>query len=133
MHTTFMWQPVAKGIPKIDKIEVFAGLIMHGKENAIKREELVLKCEENGLIDPDATDKDRAMRKILQKARREYVILNDGRGEGYYRPTSKELASLSRSNQRENNRAVEVFKSSKMAKALEEDYRRGRLEKVVSD
>lgn len=128
METFQIYTPVAKGKPKMDKIEAFANLLGFGSENAIKRPDLVVKCVEAGLISPDAVDKDRAMRNLLEKVRREYVILNDGAGQGYYRPTQKELVSLARSNKRENSRAIKVFSSTKKAKALEEDYKHGRLE-----
>lgn len=128
METFQIYTPVAKGKPKIDKIEAFANLLGFGSENAIKRSDLVVKCVCAGLIAYNVKDKDRAMRILLEKARREYVILNDGQGQGYYRPTAKELISLARSNQRENSRAIKVFSSTKKAKALEEDYKHGRLD-----
>ena len=121
--------PVAKGTKKIDKIEVFANLLGFGKDESIKRADLVERCVGAGIISKDVIDKDRAMRIILEKARREYVILNDGRGGGYYRPTPRELIALAKSNKRESNRAVNVFASNKKAKALEEDYRHERIER----
>lgn len=127
MHTFYMNVPKANGTKKIDKIEVFANLLGFGKEEAIKREDLVERCVGAGIVSKDLKDKDRAMRILLEKARREYVILNDGRGSGYYRPTPKELVALARSNKRENSRAVNVFASTKKAKALEEDLIHGRI------
>lgn len=127
METFQIYTPVAKGKPQIDKLEVFANLLMFGEENAVPREELTVKCIEAGLISKDSKDPDRGMRKLLQRARKEYVILNDGKGNGYYRPTSKELIRLSKSNKRENGRAIEVFKSNQKAKALEEDFKYGRV------
>lgn len=127
MHTFYMNVPKANGTKKIDKIEVFANLLGFGKEEAIKRKDLVERCVGAGIIGKDLKDKDRAMRILLEKARREYVILNDGRGGGYYRPTPKELVALARSNKRENSRAVNVFASTKKAKALEEDLIHGRI------
>ncbi len=98
-----------------------------GKDEAIKREDLVERRVCAGIVAKDLKDKDRAMRILIEKARREYVILNDGRGGGYYRPTPKELVALARSNKRENSRAVNVFASTKKAKALEEDLIHGRI------
>ena len=131
METFSIYKPIAKGKPKIDKIEVFANLLGFGSENAIKRPDLVDKCVEAGLIDNSIKDKDRAMRTLLEKARKEYVILNDGAGKGYYRPTQKELVRLARSNKRENSRAIKVFSSTKKAKALEEAYKHGRMGEVM--
>ena len=127
MHTFYMNVPKANGTKKIDKIEVFTNLLGFSKEEAIKREDLVERCVGAGIIGKDLKDKDRAMRRLLEKARREYVILNDGRGGGYYRPTPKELVALARSNKRENSRAVNVFASTKKSKALEEDLIHGRI------
>lgn len=127
MQTFYMNVPKANGTKKIDKIEVFANLLGFGKDEAIKREDLVERCVGAGIIGKDLKDKDRSMRILLEKARREYVILNDGRGGGYYRPTPKELVALARSNKRENSRAVNVFASTKKAKALEEDLIHGRI------
>lgn len=62
-------------------------LIPIGKTNAIKREELMLKCVEVGLIAESIADKDRKMRKLIEKAKLDYSITNDGDGAGYYRPT----------------------------------------------
>lgn len=127
MHTFYINVPKANGTKKIDKIEVFANLLGFGKDEAIKREDLVERCVGAGIIGKNLKDKDRAMRILLEKARREYVILNDGRGGGYYRPTKKELIALSKSNQRESKRAIKIFSSNKKSKALEDDYRHERI------
>ena len=127
MYKSYMNVPVAKGKPQVDKIEVFANLLGFGKENAVKRKELVERCIGAGIIGKDVKDPDRAMRRLLGRAKVDYVILNDCRGEGYYRPTPAEQKELSRSNRREDKRAVKIFSGNKMAKALEEDYKHGRV------
>lgn len=135
MHTTFMWQPVAKGKPKVDKIEVFISFLPVGKENAIKRSELVEKCVEAGLINASssAVNQDRSMRKMMERAKIDYRIsvTNDGDGRGYYRPTPKDTISLSRNNDREDKKAISTFRSNKINKALEDDYKYGRFDEVV--
>ena len=127
MEHFHIYQPVAKGKCKPDKIEIFIGLLSFGEENAIKRSDLAAMCVGAGLIDKDCKDKDRSMRRLLERARRDYVILNDCKGLGYYRPTPKELSRLARSNTRERGRAIEVFKSTKMSCALEDDYKHDRM------
>ena len=58
--------------------------IPYGKENAIKREDLLRNYEGT----------DRSMRKELQEARREFVIINLSDGSCYFRPADKyELAA----------------------------------------
>lgn len=58
-------------------------LIPHGQKNAITRKEL---CTQTGLSD-------RMVRLLIEKARKEYCILNLGDGGGYFQPedTEKEL------------------------------------------
>ena len=120
-------QPMAKGKAKVDKVEIFAELIPKGKENAIKRGDLTQRCIGAGLISVDAVDKDRAMRNLLAKARRDYSITNDGRGLGYYRPSKEDYESLRKNNNRENKKAISTLGGLKTNKAIAEDYRVGRL------
>ena len=69
------------------------------------------------------------MRKLMHKAKVDYniKITNDGDGEGYYIPTSKESMQLARNNKREDKKAVSIFRNNKGNKALSEDYKVGRL------
>ena len=129
METFFVDVPKANGTSKPDKVEIFIGLFTPGKENAIKRNDLTQKCVEAGLINPDAVDKDRVMRKLLERAKLDYniKITNDGDGEGYYIPTPKESMQLARNNKREDKKAVSIFRNNKGNKALSEDYKAGRL------
>lgn len=129
METFYINVPKAKGVKKPDRVEKFIGLFTPGKENAIKRSVLVSKCVEEGLIDSNCLDKDRAMRNIMARAKVDYniKITNDGDGEGYYIPTYKESIQLEKNNKREDRKAISIFNNHKGNKALSEDYIAGRL------
>lgn len=126
-HFTIV-QPMARGKAKVDKIEIFAELIPKGKENAIKRTDLILRCVGAGLIGVDTVDKDRSMRNLLAKARMDYSITNNGDGSGYYRPTKEDYQNLRKNNNRENKKAISTLGGLKTNKAIAEDYRVGRLD-----
>lgn len=104
-----------------------ADLIPVGRENAISRQMLVALCVENGLVKNTLFGKDRAMRKLIEQARRDYTILNLSNGQGYYRPSRNDLQDLQRYIRQETKRAVSVFRNIVVAKALYEDYIHGRL------
>lgn len=70
---------------------------------------------------------DRRVRREVSEARKEHVILSLENGSGYYQPTAKDYPELEKYIQREESRAVSVFSSLKLARALYEDYKRGRL------
>ena len=129
METYFINTPRAKGIKRPDKLEVFISLLGHGKENAIKRSDLVERCVGAGLIDVDTKDKDRSMRKLMARAKIDFniQITNDGKGEGYYIPTYRESIQLAKNNKREDRKAVSIFAGNKGNKALAEDYRNERI------
>lgn len=129
MEHFVMYVPVAKGKSKVDKVEILAELIPKGKENAITREELIDKCIENGLVkaDSERENQDRAMRKLIQKARLNYSITNNGDGTGYYRPSKEDYQNLRKNNNRENKKAISTLGGLKTNKAIAEDYRVGRL------
>ena len=130
METFFINTPKANGVKKIDKIEVFIRLLGYGKENAITRADLVDRCVGAGIIEKNVKDKDRAMRKFMHRAKMDFniQITNDGKGEGYYIPTLKESIQLAKNNKREDRKAVSIFAGNKGNKALEEDYRAGRID-----
>lgn len=129
MENFHIYQPVAKGKPKVDKIDIFISFFTPGKENAIKRDYLTQKCVDAGLIGKNVRDKDRAMRNLVARAKVDYSIqiTNDCDGSGYYRPTPKESAQLARNNKREDKKAISTFKNNKPNKALAEDYKYGRV------
>lgn len=129
MEKFHIYQPIAKGKSKPDKIDIFMSFFTPGKENAIKRGDLTQKCVDAGLIGVDVIDKDRAMRKILNRAKVDYkfCITNDGKGDGYYIPTPEEAVRLARNNRREDKKAISTFRSTKVNKALAEDFKHGRI------
>ena len=104
-------------------------LIPVGRDNAISRDYLVTLCVQKGLVDQKLRpeSRDRAMRQLLEKARLDYTVLNLSRGEGYYRPSRDDLQDLQRYIRQEENRAKSTFRNISNAKALYEDYKRGRL------
>ena len=85
-------------------------------------------CVQNSLIDDSVKDKDRAMRNLLEKDRRDFVILNLSTGEGYYRPTVEDIQDLQRYIRQEESRAKASFRNLKRARALYEDFKHSRLE-----
>lgn len=127
METFHIYQPIAKGKPKPDKVDIFMSFFTPGKENAIKRDDLTQKCVDAGLIGVDVVHKDRAMRNLLQRAKIDYSITNDWDGQGYYIPTPKEAVRLDKNNARIDKHAASTFRGGKVNKALSEDYKHGRI------
>lgn len=105
-----------------------ADLIPIGRENAITRSYLVTLCVEHGLVDEKSRDKDRIMRKLVERARLDYTILNLSNGDGYYRPSIKDIQDLQKYIRQEENRAKSTFRNITNAKALYEDYKHNRIE-----
>lgn len=105
-------------------------LIPVGRDNAISRDYLVTLCVQKGLVDQKLRpeSRDRAMRRLLEKERLDYTILNLSDGEGYYRPSRDDLQDLQRYIRQEENRAKSTFRNISNAKALYEDYKHGRIE-----
>lgn len=130
MNRFYINQPVAKGEKKPARIEIFMSFLGYGKENAIKRDDLTQKCIAAGLIKASGNkeNEDRAMRKLLERAKVDYSITNDGDGAGYYRPTREEQKQLSRNNKREDKKAISTFRGTKVSKALDADLKAGRLD-----
>ena len=91
--------------------------IPHGKENAVSRFQLV---QMTGMSD-------RKVRKEISRIREEHVILSMENGSGYYQPTADDYPELRKYLNREESRAKSVFASLRKARALCEDYERGRL------
>ena len=131
METFYIYTPKATGNRSPDKIEILVSFIKYGKENAIKREDLTKKCVESGIISSkDEDNQDRAMRRLLNRARVDYSIsiTNDGDGKGYYRPTKSDLKLLSRNNNTSKKKAISSFVGNKVNVAMEDDFRHGRKE-----
>ncbi len=91
--------------------------IPQGKKNAVSRYEL---SHFTGWPD-------RKVRHEIHKAREDHVILSLENGKGYYIPTAEDYLELRKFIHREESRAKSIFASLRMAKALYEDYERGRL------
>ena len=131
METFYIYTPKATGNRSPDKIEILVSFIKYGKENAIKRAELTKKCVEAGIISSkDEDNQDRAMRRLLNRARVDYniSITNDGDGKGYYRPTKSDIKLLSRNNNTSKKKAISSFIGNKVNVAMEDDFRHGRKE-----
>lgn len=75
--------------------------IPHGQENAITRKEL---CTQTGLSD-------RMVRLLIEKARKEYCILNLGDGAGYFQPTLEEKKLVARWVRQETRRINSINES----------------------
>lgn len=103
-------------------------LIPIGKDNAISRESLTELCVCNHLINPNMSDKDRAMRRLLEKARRDCTILNISDGNGYYRASKDDLSDLRKYIRQEDNRARAAFRNHSLARKLYEDYKSERIQ-----
>lgn len=125
MQNDFIYTP--KINHEVKEVITIADLIPEGRENAISRAILTEKCVSNGLIDKKVKDKDRAMRKLVKKARIDWTILNLSDGDGYYRPTHEDLLELRRYIRQEERRGISVFKNIHNAKKLYEDLKAGRL------
>ena len=123
--TGFLTEVEEQGAPLSEDIGIIC-LIPFGKENAISRSDLVTECVAAGLID-EGPSADRAMRRLLEKARFDYAISNNQDGKGYYRPTKADYDDLRRDVAREDKRARTIFATNKVKRALLEDFRTGRI------
>lgn len=107
-------------------VDMFVALIPVGSEQAIKRDDLTRTCVDMGLISEKAKDKDRTMRKLLQRARITNCILTKSCG-GYYRPNPSEFNEIQKHRNTEIKRAKSTFVSVKYDGKLYEDYKKGRI------
>lgn len=105
----------------------FYELIPVGRDNAISRQLLTQKAMFYGLIDKDCKDPDRMMRRLVEKTRIDFTVLNLSDGNGYYRPSHDDLLDLRRYIRQEEKRATTTFKNLSMAKKLYADYAAGRV------
>lgn len=127
MNRFYMYAPKASPKPKEETLLSIAELIPFGKENAIRRRDLLKKCVDIGLVDEKAKDPDRNMRKLISRARLDFAILNDQDSQGYYRPTKEDYAELRKHIAQEKKRAVSVFRTIRQEEALLEDIMAERL------
>ena len=119
MDRFYIKQKVANGKSNA----TIADLIPQGRDNAISRKELLNLC-----VLHDLCKTDREMRRLIEIARIDYVILNNSSFGGYYRPSLDDMQDLQRYIRQEEKRAKSTFKNITMAKALYEDYKHGRVE-----
>lgn len=126
---TFEITYITKKVLGKEKIKcTITDFIPVGRSNAIKRDNLVALCLVNDLISPEEKDPDRAMRRLLNRARIDYTILNLSNGCGYYKPSKDDLDDLQKYINQEDRRARSSFKNHAMAKKLYEDFIHDRLE-----
>lgn len=125
MEKFYMNIPAGKGKTDDGTVEAFISLIPFGEENAVNRKFLTFLCKESGLIDEDSKDSDRAMRKLMQKAKIDYAICNTGKG--YFRPLPKNMHALKICIEKERSRALAIFGSLKTMEKLYEDYSKERI------
>ncbi len=97
-------------------------LMPEGSENAISREALLNKCALFGLA-----FNDRQMRKLIEEARKESVILNLSDGRGYFKPGKNDKDKLRHYVNQEHDRSIAILRNLKMANNLLADYENGRI------
>ena len=123
MESFHIYQKQANGTP----IFTIADLIPVGRDNAISRNLLTQLCVQHGLIDDSIKDKDRLMRVLIHKDRKDFVILNLSNGDGYYRASKDDIQDLQRYIRQEENRIKSSAINLITARALYEDFVHGRV------
>ena len=102
-------------------------LIPEGQANAISRKSLTEKCVAYGLIDDKSQNPDRCMRKLLEKARENNVVINLSDGGGYFKPGKDDYDCLNYYIQQEFKRVMAIYKPLKYAEKYREDMKVGRI------
>ena len=97
-------------------------LVPEGSENAISRDSLLDKCELFGLA-----SNDRQMRKLIENARKESVIICLSDGRGYFRPGRSDKDKLRNYINQEHDRSISILRNLKMANNLLADMECGRI------
>jgi len=97
-------------------------IIPLGKKNAIKREDLLEKCQFYGIAKSD-----REMRRIISEERINSVILNGQDGNGYFRPTKDDLSELRHYINQEHDRSIAILRNLKMANNMLADLEHSRF------
>lgn len=103
-------------------------LIPYGKGHAVPRKALVKLAEIYGLIPDGQKDKDRYVRKLIQKAREDNVIICKPNG-GYYIPDEDDATELAEYIATEHSRALAIHSDLVMARRVFEDMVHGRLKR----
>lgn len=97
-------------------------LIPTGSDNAISREALLDKCILFGIA-----LNDRAMRKAIENARKESVIICLSDGRGYFLPDKNDQDKLRHYINQEHDRSIAILRNLKMANNLLSDMENNRL------
>lgn len=97
-------------------------LIPKGSANAISREALLNKCTVFGLA-----FNDRQMRKLIEEARKEAVIICLCDGRGYFIPDKDDQDKLRHYINQEHDRSIAILRNLTMANNLLEDMECGRI------
>lgn len=102
-------------------------LIPVGQSNAISRKNLTDKCISYGLIDGKAKNADRHMRKLLNNAKKDHVIINLQDGGGYFQPGPDDKGPLQWWILQESHRILNVAAPLRHAEKLLNDMKAGRV------
>ena len=97
-------------------------IIPTGSDNSITRINLLNLCKLYGLANTD-----REMRKLIENARSQNVIICLSNGRGYFRPTKDDLPELRHYVEQERDRSLTILNNLKMANNLLEDMESGRI------
>lgn len=97
-------------------------LIPIGSQNAVSRSQLLTECKEYGIA-----DNDRKMRRLIEDARSQSVILNLQDGRGYFRPDKSDKDKLKHYVAQERDRSITISRNLQMASAMLEDLEHGRV------
>jgi len=97
-------------------------IIPKGSANAISREALLDKCILFGIA-----LNDRAMRKAIEAARKENVVICLSDGRGYFVPDKNDKDKLRHYINQEHDRSIAILRNLKMANNLLEDMEVGRI------
>lgn len=97
-------------------------LIPTGKKNAIRRQALLSECIYEGIA-----GNDREMRRLIEEARKEAVILNMQDGKGYFIPSKEDIAELQHYVAQERNRSISISRNLRIASNLLADMETGRI------
>ena len=97
-------------------------IIPVGSKNAITRKNLLDRCLCAGLA-----ENDRQMRKLIENARKESVIICLSDGRGYFLPDKDDQDKLRHYINQEHDRSISILRNLKMANNLLSDMECGRI------
>lgn len=103
------------------KTMTIENLIPIGSKNSISRSQLLTECKFYGIADTD-----RKMRRLIEDARQESVIICLSDGKGYYIPDKDDKDKLRHYINQEHGRSISILRNLKMARNLLEDLEKER-------